>query len=324
MVKTFVFIESGLPADGTIAAAVAYTMRDLHQRRASLDYPIGGSAAIVEALIRGVEKKGSGKVILNTHVDSIIIENGKAVGVKLRNGRIIRSKRAVISNASVWDTMKLLPASQVAEIVSPSYIEDQMKTPMTGSFMHLHIGINASGLPAGLESHYTVINKWRPIDAPQNHVIISIPSVLDPSLAPPGCHVIHAYAAANEPYDLWENIENREEYEKLKIERGNFLWEAIERSIPDVRSRVIINVNMTGSPKTHARFNRRYKGTFGPALRAGEMKFPYPKTDIPGLFTCGDSVFPGIGISFFKKYFFTMIELQRNTYDMIVLKSIIL
>ena len=251
-------------------------MRDLHQRRASLDYPIGGSAAIVEALIRGVEKNGSGKVILNTHVDSIIIENRKAVGVKLRNGRIIRSKRAVISNASVWDTMKLLPASQVAEIVSPSYIEDQMKTPMTGSFMHLHIGINASGLPADLESHYTVINKWRPIDAPQNHVIISIPSVLDPSLAPPGCHVIHAYAAANEPYNLWENIESREEYEKLKIERGNFLWEAIERSIPDVRSRVIINVNMTGSPKTHARFNRRYKGTFGPALRAGEMKFPYP------------------------------------------------
>ena len=36
------FALSGLPADGTIAAAVAYTMRDLHQERASLDYPIGG------------------------------------------------------------------------------------------------------------------------------------------------------------------------------------------------------------------------------------------------------------------------------------------
>ena len=40
------FALSGLPADGTIAAAVAYTMRDLHQQRAVLDYPIGGSAAI--------------------------------------------------------------------------------------------------------------------------------------------------------------------------------------------------------------------------------------------------------------------------------------
>jgi hypothetical protein len=47
-----------------------------------------------------------------------------------------------------------------------------MSTPMTGSFVHLHIGIDATGLPADLESHYTVINQWDPIDAPQNHVII--------------------------------------------------------------------------------------------------------------------------------------------------------
>ena len=53
---------------------------------------------------------------------------------------------------------------------------------------------------------------------------------------------------------------------------------------------------MEASPLTHQRFNRRHKGTFGPALRAGDAKFPYPKTDLPGLFMCGDSVFPGIGV----------------------------
>lgn len=72
------------------------------------------------------------------------------------------------------------------------------------------------------------------------------------------------------------------------------LLKAIERSIPDVRQRV--KVSLEGSPITHARFNRRYKGTYGPALRAGETKFPYPKTEVPGLFVCGDSVFPGIGV----------------------------
>ena len=90
--------------------------------------------------------------------------------------------------------MKLLPEGAIAAEAK----EEKMSTPMTGSFVHLHIGIDATGLPADLESHYTVINKWDPIDAPQNHVIISIPSTLDPGLAPPGCHVIHAYAAANE------------------------------------------------------------------------------------------------------------------------------
>jgi len=55
-------------------------------------------------------------------------------------------------------------------------------------------------------------------------------------------------------------------------------------------------VKLEGSPLTHARFNRRYKGTYGPALRAGESKFPYPADlggGIKGLYCCGDSVFPG-------------------------------
>jgi phytoene dehydrogenase-like protein len=97
-----------------------------------------------------------------------------------------------------------------------------------------------------------------------------------------------------QPYDLYTNITSREEYKKLKEERCDFLWKAIERSIPDVRSRV--KVDLSATPITHQRFNRRYKGTYGPALEAGKAKFPYPKTEIPGLLCCGDSVFPGIGV----------------------------
>jgi len=286
------FALSGLPADGTIAAATAYTMRDLHQRGARLDYPLGGSGAVVDALIRGVTKGGKGRLLLSSHVERILVEGGRAVGVQLRGTRrrILRAKRAVISNASIWDTTRLLPEEALTE----PQREARMNTPMTGSFVHLHLGIDATGLPADLESHYSVVNSWDPIDAPQNHVIISIPSVLDPSLAPAGCHTIHAYAAANEPFELYANYTDNAQYQALKAERCEFLWKAIERSIPDVRQRV--KVTMEGSPITHARFNRRYKGSYGPAIRAGEAKFPYPRTEIPGLFVCGDSVFPGIGV----------------------------
>jgi phytoene dehydrogenase-like protein len=62
-----------------------------------------------------------------------------------------------------------------------------------------------------------VINSWDPIDAPQNHVIVSIPSVLDPTMAPPGCHTIHAYAAANEPYDLYEPFSSNAEYQARNV-----------------------------------------------------------------------------------------------------------
>ena len=62
-----------------------------------------------------------------------------------------------------------------------------------------------------------MINSWDPIDAPQNHVIISIPSVLDPTMAPPGCHTLHAYAAANEPYDLYEPFSSNAKYQARNV-----------------------------------------------------------------------------------------------------------
>jgi phytoene dehydrogenase-like protein len=41
----------------------------------------------VDALVRGLKKHG-GRLALNTHVDSIVVEEGRAVGVKLRDGRV--------------------------------------------------------------------------------------------------------------------------------------------------------------------------------------------------------------------------------------------
>lgn len=84
------FAISGLPADSTIAAAMAYTLRDLHQPGAELDYPCGGSGAIVDALVRGLNKhshrnagKGPGEPVedrlaLSAHVDKV---GGHAVSV---------------------------------------------------------------------------------------------------------------------------------------------------------------------------------------------------------------------------------------------------
>ena len=50
------------------------------------------------------------------------------------------------------------------------------------------------------------------------------------------------------------------------------------------------------TPLTHQRFLNRHKGSYGPAIRAGEASFPFPGTPVDGLLVCGDSVFPGIGV----------------------------
>jgi phytoene dehydrogenase-like protein len=85
-----------------------------------------------------------------------------------------------------------------------------------------------------------------------------------------------------------------EEYASLKRLRAEVMWQALERIIPDVRSRC--EVTLVGTPLTHERFLRRHRGSYGPAIRAGVGLFPGPGTPLPGLLCCGDSTFPGIGL----------------------------
>jgi hypothetical protein len=58
---------------------------------------------------RGLEKRGE-RLLLNSHVDRILLDSsGRATGVALRGGGSIKARKAVVSNASVWDTVRLLP-----------------------------------------------------------------------------------------------------------------------------------------------------------------------------------------------------------------------
>ena len=285
------FLLSGLPAEGTIAAEVAFMFADWYRPGVQLDYPQGGSAALVAALVRGLQKHG-GELRLNAHVEEILLDCDRAVGIRLRSGKEITATKAVISNASIWDTLKLLPT------LPPKlqrFVKKRQATPECDSFMHLHLGIDATGLD-DLACHHIVVNDWeRGIDAPQNLVLISMPSVLDPGLAPPGKHTIHVYTPGNEPHGPWAGLDRHSsEYAQLKQERAEVMWRALERIIPDVRSRC--DITLVGTPLTHGRFLRRHHGSYGPAIRAGQGVFPGPQTPVQHLWCCGDSTFPGIGL----------------------------
>lgn len=285
------FLLSGLPASGTNAAEVAFMFADWYKPGVTLDYPVGGSGALVNALVQGLEKHG-GKIMLGAHVEQVLVEGNRAVGVRLRDGKEIRARRAVVSNAAVWDTLKLLPQGALPE----KFRNQRQATPECDSFMHLHLGIDAQGLSADLACHYIVVNDWQlGITAPQNVVLISIPSILDPSLAPPGKQVIHVYTPGNEPYALWQGMDRRsQEYEQQKRSRAEVMWQALERIIPDIRTRC--EITLVGTPLTHERFLRRHRGSYGPAISAASGLFPGHGTPLAGLMCCGDSTFPGIGL----------------------------
>ncbi|KAK9069633.1 hypothetical protein SSX86_011537 [Deinandra increscens subsp. villosa] len=287
------FLLAGVKSDGVLSAEMIYMFAEWYKPGCSLEYPIGGSGAIVDALVRGLKKFG-GQIHLKSHVENIVIENGRAVGVKLRSGQFVRAKKAVVSNASMWDTLKLLPK----EAVPKSYEERVENTKQCESFMHLHLGFDAEGIREDLGIHHVVVNDWnRGVDADQNVVLISVPSVLSPDLAPPGKHILHAYTPGTEPFQLWEGLDRKSaQYKQLKAERSEVLWKAVERSLGPGFSRDKCEVKLVGTPLTHQRFLRRNRGTYGPAIQAGKDSFPGHPTPIPQLYCCGDSTFPGIGV----------------------------
>jgi phytoene dehydrogenase-like protein len=157
------------------------------------------------------------------------------------------------------------------------------------SFMHLHLGIRADGLENLTGHHVVVHDRNVDITQPGNTCMISIPSVWDANLAPPNHHVVHAYTL--ESHDGWRRDDD---YRDRKHTRSQSLFRALERIIPDLRDRIVLE--LVGTPLTHAHYLRRYRGTYGPAIAAGADTFPGPKTPIPGLYLVGDSTMPGIGV----------------------------
>ena len=267
--------------------------------RSPFDYPVGGSRAIVDALVRGIEKFG-GRVALNSRVEEIVVEGGRASGVRVVASSssspssssssspasvLVRATTAVVSNASMWDTARLLPKEAAAQVRGggspppsspppppPSSVAElraaARDTRPLPSFMHLHLGLDASGLPPGgaKEAHHLFVHDLfqSRIEEAQNVCILSVPTVFDPALAPGGGRgggggkgraeaggggggggggesssdspssfaVVHAYTAGNEPYEIWENLDPRsKEYRDRKEERTQVLWVSYKKRV---------------------------------------------------------------------------------------------
>ena len=119
------FAFSGLPSDGTVAAAMVYMLADLHRDGARMDYPRGGSGAVVDALVRGLTKHG-GELRLRSAVAEVLVaegadgELGRCTGVRLAGGQVVHARRAVVSNAPV--SLVFLKAFLVAFALSSAVL----------------------------------------------------------------------------------------------------------------------------------------------------------------------------------------------------------
>ena len=271
-------------ADSTPLVNAGICLADRHH--GGINYPVGGSGAIADALVRGVEKFG-GTVRYKSEVEEILIEEGRATGVRLRGGEEVRA-RAVVSNATVWDTFNRL-------IPDPRYRVAEDRFIKSPSWFQLYLGVHAAVIPADFNVHHVLVDDWSSYDSNGGTIYFSAPSVLDPTLAPEGRHTVHVFVTAET--SEWDKYErNTPEYRLAKEEYGRSIIARTERILPGLQSAVELMI--TATPRTHERYLSRWDGSYGPLLKPGQnvLRKPQNRTPVRDLFAAGDSTFPGQGV----------------------------
>ncbi|WP_110988170.1 carotenoid isomerase [Acaryochloris thomasi] len=280
------FCWSVVPADLTPMMNAGMVFCDRHY--GGVNYPRGGVGQIAQKLVAGLEAAGS-TIRYKARVTKVLREKGQAVGVQLATGETFHARR-IVSNATRWNTF-----GELVETVPPTeerWRQRYMKSP---SFVSVHLGIAAGALPQNIHCHHVLLSDWEQMTESGGTTFVSIPTVLDPSLAPPGHHIVHAFTPSW--IEEWQNL-SASDYRERKRQAATQIINRLEQIIPNLKEH--IHLQEVGTPKTHRRFLGRQDGTYGPIPRRplrGLLGMPFNRTAIPGLYCVGDSTFPGQGLN---------------------------
>jgi prolycopene isomerase len=126
-------------------------------------------------------------------------------------------------------------------------------------------------------------------------IFVSIPTLLDPDLAPAGHHILHTFTPSW--IDDWQNL-SPTQYQEAKEAAAHRIISRLEQIFPQLSKH--LDYQEVGTPRTHRRFLGREDGTYGPIPSRkllGLLGMPFNRTSIPGLYCVGDSTFPGQGLN---------------------------
>jgi prolycopene isomerase len=171
----------------------------------------------------------------------------------------------------------------------------QQRYQKSPSFLSLHLGVKAEVLPPGTECHHILLTDWQEMTTATGTIFVSIPTLLDPDLAPPGYHIIHAFTP--DWISNWQGLSESEYADKKEIAAGQII-DRLETIFPGLDAG--LDYLEIGTPRTHRRFLGRIDGTYGPIPKRklwGLLGMPFNRTVIPNLYCVGDSTFPGQGLN---------------------------
>jgi len=278
----------------------------------------GGMGSLSECLARQIEALG-GEVRLKQRVSRILLEDGRACGVELKNGERLYAG-SVVSNLDKQATFNHLLGEH------PLAADERERVDAfthRGAFVHMLFKLR--GLPRWSE-RYARLNRIAgsrfggamvldPEELQRSYescrygelpeqvpLAFQIPTVNDPTLAPEGCHIASAYGFYF-PCDA-----DKAQRGKLRDAMAEKIIAHWSQYMPDFRELIVDQAIFSGDhfASMHGVTNGDWThGLLHPDQMIGErclVDGTGHTTPVAGLYLCGASCHPGPGVTFLPGY----------------------
>jgi phytoene desaturase len=263
-------------------------------------FAMGGTGAVVAALVRLFEELG-GTIKLSTEVGQILTENRRATGVQLVDGTIVPADIVVCNGDVAAAYQRLLPAT-----IRRKYSDGRLaRMRYSMSLVVIYFGTDRQYRDATDRSlaHHNIIlgPRYREllVDifnrktlADDFSLYLHMPTLTDPSLAPPGCEAF--YVLAPVPH-LAGQIDWSQTAKPYRDRIMGFLE---QHYLPDL-SQHLVTEHMIDPRHFRDELNSYLGSAFSvePILTQSAYFRPHNRSeDIPNLYFVGAGTHPGAGL----------------------------
>lgn len=271
-----------------------FTFAYLHQKNAG--YPIGGSLPMSQALAKRYSDLG-GAIHYGKRVERILVEDDRALGVRLADGSEHKSGRVISAADGHTTIFQMLEGKYADEGTREPY----EKWPTFPPLLFVGVGVNRSLANEPRTVSGISVPLRRPTEVGEAHrdrLSIRIFNQ-DPTLAPPGKTSLVVMMPST--YDYWKDLaQDRAAYLEKKEQVARTVLELLDERFPGISQQVeMVDV---ATPLTFEQHTGNWKGSFEGWLitpqNSHTMMSRMPQT-LPGLqdfYMCGQWVEPGGGL----------------------------
>jgi len=301
----------GVRSPGTAYVLLHHYMGEIDGAYRSWGFARGGTGAISNAIAAAAREAGA-TVRVNAPVAKILVAGGKATGVVLQSGEEIAARVVSSSVDPRLTFMKMVGT----EHLDGEFVEDLTRYKYRGSSgkvnlaldglpdfkalpgpgPHLRGAISISPSVDYMERAYDDAKYGRYSRRP--YIDMVIPSLTDPSVAPPGKHVMSCFVQYA-PYHLKEGSGS---WDDQREAFGDTVVDTISQFAPNLKDRILHRQVLT--PLDIERdFGLSEGNIFQGELSLEQLFFLRPapgwaqyRTPIRKLYMCGSATHPGGGI----------------------------